>query len=122
MQLKRLSRRIEQFMVLFSVLQCIAVCCSVLQFIEGGVGYFSNERVFSVESSLPRISSKTVLWKRNDSSWQLSMAQWRLSMAQWRHCAMADAQWRLPKTKRVSTQEKSDFGIAHRKYWSSAHP
>ena len=34
----------------------------------GGVGYFSNERGFSVESSLQRISSKFLLWKRNDSS------------------------------------------------------
>ena len=30
--------------------------------------YFSNERGFSVESSLQRISSKFLLWKRNDSS------------------------------------------------------
>jgi len=36
--------------------------------IQGGVGYFSNERGFSVESSLQRISSKCLLWKRNDSS------------------------------------------------------
>jgi len=35
---------------------------------SGGVGYFSNERGFSVESRLQRISSKFLLWKRNDSS------------------------------------------------------
>ena len=35
---------------------------------QGGVGYFSNGRGFSVASSLQRISSKVVLWKRNDSS------------------------------------------------------
>jgi len=29
---------------------------------------FLNERGFSVESSLQRISSKVLLWKRNDSS------------------------------------------------------
>ena len=34
----------------------------------GGVGYFSNERGFSVESSLQQISSNFLLWKRNDSS------------------------------------------------------
>jgi len=35
-------------------------------FLEGGVGYFSNESGFSVESSLQRISSKFLLCKRND--------------------------------------------------------
>ena len=34
----------------------------------GGVGYFSHERGFSVESSLQRIPSKFLLWKWNDSS------------------------------------------------------
>jgi len=34
----------------------------------GGVGYFSNERGFSVESSLQRILSKFLLWKRNKLS------------------------------------------------------
>jgi len=32
------------------------------------ITYFSNERGFSVESSLQLISSKFLLWKRNDSS------------------------------------------------------
>jgi len=36
--------------------------------IKGGVGYFSNECGFSVESSLQRIASKFWLWKRNNSS------------------------------------------------------
>jgi len=36
--------------------------------IPGGVGYFSNKRGFSVESSLQHISSKKLLWKLNDSS------------------------------------------------------
>jgi len=31
-------------------------------------GYFSSEPGFLVESSLQRISSKFLLWKRNDSS------------------------------------------------------
>jgi len=35
---------------------------------QGGVGYFWNERGFSVESSLQRISSSFWLWKRKDSS------------------------------------------------------
>ena len=35
---------------------------------QGGVGYFSKERGFSVEPSLQRISSNLWLWKRNDSS------------------------------------------------------
>jgi len=34
----------------------------------GGVGYFSNERGFSMESSLQRSPSNFLLWKRNDSS------------------------------------------------------
>jgi len=35
---------------------------------KGGVGYFSTERGFSVESSLQHISSIFLLRKRNDSS------------------------------------------------------
>jgi len=35
---------------------------------EGGVGYFSNERGFSTESSLQRIASNLLLWERNNSS------------------------------------------------------
>jgi len=34
----------------------------------GGVGCFSNERGFSVESSLQGIAFNLLLWKRNDSS------------------------------------------------------
>jgi len=34
----------------------------------GEVGYFSNERGFSVESSLQRISSEFLLWKQSDLS------------------------------------------------------
>ena len=33
-----------------------------------GVGYFSNERRFSIEYNLQGISSNLLLWKRNDSS------------------------------------------------------
>ena len=43
-------------------------CRGQTECLQGGVGYFSNERGFSVESSLQRISSKIWLWKRNDSS------------------------------------------------------
>jgi len=39
--------------------------------IHGGIGYFSNERRFSVESSLQRISSNLWLWNRNDLSVEL---------------------------------------------------
>ena len=34
---------------------------------EGGVGYFANERGFSVESSLQGTSSNSLLWNRDDS-------------------------------------------------------
>ena len=44
---------------------------------SGGVGYFSNERKFTVESSLQRISSKFLLRKRNDSSVILQTWSWR---------------------------------------------
>ena len=37
----------------------------VALFYEGRVGYFRNERAYSVESSLQRISSNSLLWKRN---------------------------------------------------------
>ena len=47
---------------------CVVHLNDVSDVYEGGVGYFSNERGFSVESSLQRISSKKLLWKRNDSS------------------------------------------------------
>jgi len=51
------------------------VTCITLNFVLFKVGlvfylfgYSSNERGFSVESRLKRISSKFLLWKRNDSS------------------------------------------------------
>jgi len=36
--------------------------------VQGRVGYFSNERRFSLGSSLKHIASNYLLWKRNDSS------------------------------------------------------
>jgi len=48
-----------------------------IMFRWGWVGYISNERGFSVESSLQRISSKFWLWKRNDSPVVLYTWSWR---------------------------------------------
>ena len=44
--------------------------------IQGGVGYFSNESGFSVESILHCISSILLLWKRNDLSVVLHTWSW----------------------------------------------
>ena len=65
------------------------------QFLGTLVGYFSNERGFSVESSLQRISSIFLLWKRNDSSVVLYTWSWPGE-----HAASARAGLRKANTER----------------------
>jgi len=45
--------------------------------VQGGVGYFSNERRFSINSSFQGISSNWFLWKRNNASVVIQTWCWR---------------------------------------------
>ena len=72
----------------------------------GGVGYFSNERRFSVESSLQRIASNLLLWKRYDSSVVFLTWSWRGNPA-----ASAWARLRKANAERLEIIFATEYAI-----------